>query len=311
MIEVEGLSKHFGHITAVDKISFKVEKGEVVGFLGPNGAGKTTTMRILTGYLPADEGRCKIAGFDVLTESLEVRKHIGYLPEDTPLYQDISVENFLKYVAEIRGISGSEQKSRVNKIIEVCGLEPVVKMDIAELSKGFRQRTGLAQTMIHDPEILIMDEPTSGLDPNQIIEIRELIKKLGREKTVILSTHILSEAEATCGRILIINQGRMIADGSLEEITRSARGVNLHKVKVKGKKEIIESQFKALAGASGYKLIKEENGVLSYEVYAESEADLCEEIFKSAVEAGLILTELYREKRSLEEVFKQLTRGEE
>jgi len=307
MIEVEGLSKRFGAITAVDKISFKVEKGEVVGFLGPNGAGKTTTMRILTGYLPADEGRCTIAGFEVLTESLEVRKHIGYLPEDTPLYQDISVENFLKYVAEIRGISKSEQKSRVNKIIEICGLESVVKMDISELSKGFRQRTGLAQAMIHDPEILIMDEPTSGLDPNQIIEIRELIKRLGKEKTVILSTHILSEAEATCGRVLIINQGKLIADGSLEEITRSARGANLHKVKARGNKEIIESQFKALAGVSSYKLIKEEAGILSYEIYAEPEADLCEEIFKVAVKAGFILTELYRERRSLEKVFTQLT----
>ena len=311
MIEVQGLTKRFGHITAVDNISFKVEKGEVVGFLGPNGAGKSTTMRVLTCFLPADEGRCSIAGFDVLTESMEVRKRIGYLPENTPLYQEMSVEGFLKYIADVRNIPSGEQKSKIDKMIDTCGIESVLKMDISELSKGFRQRVGLAQAMIHDPEILIMDEPTSGLDPNQIIEIRELIKKLGKEKTVILSTHILSEAEATCSRMVIIDKGRLIADGSLAEVSRLATGQNLHKIKARGDKAVIERELKNLPGALEFKLTSEETGVYSYEIIGEANHELCEEIFKAAVRNHFTLAELYHEKRTLEDIFIQLTRGEQ
>ena len=311
MIEVQGLTKRFGHITAVDNISFKVEKGEVVGFLGPNGAGKSTTMRVLTCFLPADEGRCKIAGFDVLTESMEVRKRIGYLPENTPLYEEMSVEGFLRYIANIRNIPSSQQQSKIDKMIETCGIEPVLKMDISELSKGFRQRVGLAQAMIHDPEILIMDEPTSGLDPNQIIEIRELIKKLGKEKTVILSTHILSEAEATCSRMVIIDQGRLIADGSLAEVSRLATGQNVHKIKARGDKAVIERELKNLPGAIEFKLTSEESGLYAYEIIGEANRELCEEIFKTAVRNNFTLSELYHEKRTLEDIFIQLTRGEQ
>jgi ABC-2 type transport system ATP-binding protein len=311
MIEVEGLTKRFGYITAVDNITFKVDKGEVVGFLGPNGAGKSTTMRILTCFLPADQGRCRIAGFDVLTDSMEVRKRIGYLPENTPLYEEMSVEGFLKYIAEVRGIKKDEQKSRIDKMIEICGIEPVLKMDISELSKGYRQRVGLAQAMIHDPEILILDEPTSGLDPNQIIEIRELIKRLGKEKTVILSTHILSEAEATCSRMVIIDRGKLIADGSLSEVSRMASGTNTHRLKARGDRNVIERELQALPGATGFKLVSEEGGFLSYEVYGEANRELGEEIFRSAVRAGFSLAELVRERRTLEDIFIQLTRGEQ
>ena len=310
MIEVEGLTKRFGHITAVDNISFKVEKGEVVGFLGPNGAGKSTTMRVLTCFLPADQGQCKIAGFDVLTESVEVRKRIGYLPENTPLYQEMSVEGFLKYIAQVRGITPENQKQKINDMVSTCGLESVIKMDISELSKGFRQRVGLAQAMIHDPEILIMDEPTSGLDPNQIIEIRELIKKLGKQKTVILSTHILSEAEATCNRMVIIDKGRLIADGSMQEVSRLAAGSNIHRIKARGDKKVIETQLKNLSGATGFKMLAEESGLLSYEIYADANRDLCEDIFKAAVRNNFSLAELFHERRTLEDIFIQLTRGE-
>jgi len=311
MIEVEGLVKKFGHITAVDNISFKVEKGEVVGFLGPNGAGKSTTMRVLTCFLPADQGRCKIAGFDVLTESFEVRKRIGYLPENTPLYEEMSVEGFLKYIAQVRGITAENQKQKINEMVATCGLETVIKMDISELSKGFRQRVGLAQAMIHDPEILIMDEPTSGLDPNQIIEIRELIKKLGKQKTVILSTHILSEAEATCNRMVIIDKGKLIADGSMQEVSRLAAGSNIHRIKARGDRKVIETQLKNLPGATGFKMMAEESGLLSYEIYADANRDLCEDIFKSAVRNNFSLAELFHERRTLEDIFIQLTRGEE
>ena len=309
MIEVQGLTKRFGHITAVDNISFKVEKGEVVGFLGPNGAGKSTTMRVLTCFLPADEGRCTLAGHDTLTESVEVRKHIGYLPESTPLYQEMSVEGFLKYIAEVRGITGADQKRKLDEMISVCGIEAVVKMDISELSKGYRQRVGLAQAMIHDPEILIMDEPTSGLDPNQIIEIRELIKKLGKEKTVILSTHILSEAEATCSRMIIIDRGRIIADGSMDVVSKLATGANIHRIKARGDKNVIEAKLKELPGASGFKLIAEESGLYLYEIYGESNRELCEDIFHLAVRNGFSLAELYHERRTLEDIFIQLTQG--
>jgi len=310
MIEVEGLTKKFGNITAVDNISFKVEKGEVVGFLGPNGAGKTTTMRILTCFLPADSGKCRIAGYDIVNQSVEVRKALGYLPENTPLYQDMSVEGFLKYVAEIRGFKGAEQKNRIEKMIDICGLENVVKMDISELSKGYRQRVGLAQAMIHDPQILILDEPTSGLDPNQIIEIRSLIKNIGKEKTIILSTHILSEAEATCGRVIIIDRGKLIADGSLDKVRALSAGENIHRIKIRGDRAEIENQLKSLPGAKEFKLTAEEKGLFSYEIYAEQDMDLGEEIFRTAVRNNFVLSELYRERRTLEDVFTKLTRGE-
>ena len=212
MIEVKNLTKRYGLTVAVDNVSFDANAGEVLGFLGPNGAGKTTTMRILTCYLSADEGTAKVAGYDVFEESIEVRKRIGYLPESAPLYMDMGVIDYLKFIAQIRHIPKSQRQERIKAVIDTCGLEKVIQKDVGELSRGYRQRLGLAQSLIHDPPILILDEPTSGLDPSQIIEIRNLIKAIGKEKTIIFSTHILPEVSATCSRILIINDGQIVAN---------------------------------------------------------------------------------------------------
>ena len=225
MIEVEHLTKRFGPIVAVDDITFEIRKGEVVGFLGPNAAGKTTTMRLLTCFLPSDSGTARIGGHDIHENPLEIRKQIGYLPENAPLYVDMTVTEYLHFISEIRGIPKESIKSRIDDMIDVCGIKKVIYREIGELSKGFRQRVGLAQTMIHDPDILILDEPTSGLDPNQIVEIRELIKEIGKEKTVILSTHILPEVQATCGRIIIINEGSIAGSGTPEELRSRAEGL--------------------------------------------------------------------------------------
>src|SRR5450432_1087104 len=224
MIEVEGLTKDYGPTRAVDNVSFSVRKGEVLGFLGPNGAGKSTTMKILTCFLSPTEGRAKVAGFDVFDQSLEVRRHIGYLPEDTPIYRDMTVVEFLAFAADMRGMNRSTSPGRIKEIGLRCGLSDVAGKLVGELSKGFRQRLGLAQAILHDPDILILDEPTSGLDPNQIVEIRRLIKELGQEKTVILSTHILPEVQATCTRILIISGGKLVADDTPEALRAREKG---------------------------------------------------------------------------------------
>ena len=309
MIQVEGIVKRFGMVTAVDKVSFSIAKGEVVGFLGPNGAGKTTTMRILTCFLPADEGQAKVAGFDVFEQSLDVRNHIGYLPENAPLYLDMAVDDFLNYVATIRGIKGPDRTKALARISDVCGLSSVMKKQVGELSKGFKQRVGLAQAMIHNPEILILDEPTSGLDPNQIREIRGLIKMLGEEKTVILSTHILSEVEATCGRVIIIDRGKIAADGSMEAIIKRARGQNLHVILVRGEPAKIEAGLKTIADVVSSRLVEKENGLLKYEILAREGVHLGEQIFRMAADHGLSLAELRREKTSLETVFRDLTQA--
>ena len=225
MIEVINLTKRYGPTVAVDNVSFDAKAGEVLGFLGPNGAGKTTTMRILTGYLSADEGTAKVAGYDVFEESIEVRKRIGYLPESAPLYTDMGVIDYLKFIAQIRDIPKSQRSQRIKDVVDTCGLEKMIQKDVGELSKGYRQRLGLAQSLIHDPPILVLDEPTSGLDPSQIIEIRNLIREIGKEKMIIFSTHILPEASATCSRILIINDGQIVANGTPDELAgRGARG---------------------------------------------------------------------------------------
>ncbi len=222
MIEVCEVSKSYGSLQAVSGISFEIERGEVVGFIGPNAAGKSTTMRILTCYIPADSGDARVAGFDVLDESMEVRSRLGYLPEDAPLYPDMRVDAFLNYVASIRDLKGESGRSAVSRVVDICGLAKVYRRQVGELSKGYRQRVGLAQALIHDPDLLILDEPTSGLDPLQIREIRSLIKELGKEKTVILSTHILPEVEVSCNRIILIHKGRIIADAGMEEVIRKA-----------------------------------------------------------------------------------------
>lgn len=224
MIEVTNLSKQFGHKTAVDDLSFSVEKGEVLGFLGPNGAGKSTTMRILTGFLPATAGDVKICGISIADRPEEAKRKIGYLPESAPLYEDMTVIGFLRFCANIRGFSGPAKKKAVDRVIATCFLESVVHQSIDTLSKGYRHRTCLAQSLIHDPEVLILDEPTDGLDPNQKHEVRKLIKKLGKKKTIIFSTHILEEVDASCSRAMIIDQGKLVAEGSPESLREDGKG---------------------------------------------------------------------------------------
>jgi len=219
MIEVEGLTKCYRDFTAIEDITFRVEKGEIVAFLGPNGAGKTTTMRILTGYLPATEGKVAVCGYDVFEEPMEVKKRIGYLPEQPPVYNDMRVTEYLRFVAKIKGVPRRERNEAMDRVIQRCALSDVADRIIGKLSKGYKQRVGLAQAMIHDPEVLILDEPTIGLDPKQIIEIREMIKSLSGGHTVILSTHILQEVSMICQRVLIISQGRIVADDTLENLT--------------------------------------------------------------------------------------------
>jgi ABC-2 type transport system ATP-binding protein len=221
MIEVEGLTKRYGDVTAVENVSFRVNKGEIVGFLGPNGAGKTTTMRIITGYLPATRGTVSVAGFDVFRDGMKAKKKIGYLPEHPPVYTDMSVESYLQFVAKIKGVPRGQRSTAIRGVMERCGIADVRETIIGKLSKGYKQRVGLAQAMVHDPEVLILDEPTIGLDPKQIIEIRQLIKSLAGDHTIILSTHILPEVSMICERVLIIDQGRIVADDTLEKLTAS------------------------------------------------------------------------------------------
>jgi len=312
MIEVDGISKRFGPIVAVDDISFSISRGEILGFLGPNGAGKTTTMRILTGYIFPDTGTARVAGYDIFESPIEVRKHIGYLPENNPLYTDMSVWDYLEFIAQVRDIPKSERRRRIDEVIQICGLESVIYRDIEELSKGYRQRVGLAQCMIHDPDILILDEPTSGLDPNQIVGIRELIKELGKEKTVIISTHILPEVSATCNRVIIIDRGKIVADGSPDELSDMARGKLSIFVSLKAQKEDVEAKLSELPWIESFtEAPSTEEGALRYKITPSDNDGRTEELFKLAVQNGWVITELYREKATLEDVFRQLTTQDE
>ena len=311
MIEVRNLSKKFGNIVAVNGVSFTVNKGEVVGLLGPNGAGKTTTMRIVTCYLPATSGTALVGGFDVFENSLEVRKRVGYLPENAPLYLDMPVLDFLQFISAIRGIPKQETKSRIRKMVEVCGLESAINRDIGELSKGFRQRVGLAQSLIHDPEILILDEPTVGLDPTQIIEIRELIKEIGKEKTVILSSHILPEVSATCNRIIIIHKGEIVGSGTPDEMARSSKKSEIIHITIKGPLEAIQRQLNGIPEVKEFKVASSDDGVNSFEIKSELGVDLSERLFFMVVNNRWVLTELKKEIVNLEEIFLKLTTEEE
>ena len=232
MIQVENLTKYYHTLCAVDQINFEIQKGEILGLLGPNGAGKTTTLRMLTGYLHPSSGDIHVKGYRIDKHTLEIKKILGYLPESAPLYHDMLVFDYLNYVAAIRQIDGSKKSERIRHLADLCGINEVMHQPIGELSKGYKQRVGLAHAMMNDPEVLVLDEPTSGLDPNQIVEIRKIIKAIGKEKTIILSTHILSEAEATCDRIVIISQGKIVADGSAENLKQSTRGKNIMNLSV-------------------------------------------------------------------------------
>jgi ABC-2 type transport system ATP-binding protein len=312
MIEVDGLTKDYGPTRAVDHVSFSVRRGEVLGFLGPNGAGKSTTMKMLTCFLAPTDGRARVAGHDVFDEALEVRRRIGYLPEDTPIYRDMTVREFLEFAAAMRGMDPTRSAERIKEVGLRCGLGEVAGKLVAELSKGFRQRVGLAQAMLHDPDILILDEPTSGLDPNQIVEIRSLIKEIGREKTVILSTHILPEVQATCSRILIISGGRLVADGTPDSLRAREKG-GRYRVVVESNgvaQEAIRDRLASLAGVARCEMIAGEAGAHAFALDAAAAADLRKPIFKAAVDNRWTLLELLRESASLEDVFRNLTQTE-
>ncbi len=306
MITVRGITKRFGDITAVNNISFSIREGEITGLLGPNGAGKTTTLRMLTCYLKPDSGTISIGKYSVEDNPVEVRKTIGYLPESAPVYNDMLVYDYLAYIAEVRGM---DAPGRIAEIGGLCGINDVMHMMIGELSKGYRQRVGLAQSMIHDPDILILDEPTSGLDPNQIIEIRNLIREIGKRKTIILSTHILPEVEATCDRVIIIDRGSIVADDRTESLQAVSGGEKRVLVSVSG------ADYPALAGAlSGIPGVMKVDevpgtGLVSARVTAGSGAEVRPDIFKMAGANGWILYEMTQEQRSLERVFGELTGG--
>jgi ABC-2 type transport system ATP-binding protein len=309
MITVDGLSKSYGAVKALDGVSFEVKQGEILGLLGPNGAGKTTTLKILAAYLWPDAGRAVLKDRDVVEEPDAVRRMIGYLPEYNPLYPDLLVYDYLKYIAEMRGIPAAEREARVKDMVVTCGLRAAVDRRVGELSKGNRQRVGLAQAMIHDPEVLILDEPTAGLDPNQISEIRDLIKHLGASKTVIISSHILSEVEATCDRVVILHQGRVVADGQPKDLqARSAEGSRIRLKLADAPAGEALAALKRLPGVSGAERGEDEgDGIRGYWVQTDPDSDPRPEIFKLAAREGWTLYELHREVVSLENVFKRLT----
>ncbi len=314
MISVERMTKRYDGTLAVDDISFEVKQGEILGFLGPNGAGKTTTMKILTCYMPPTSGDIVIGGRSVLHHSLQIRQRLGYLPEDTPLYNFMPVMEYMRFVAEMRGLSPDLGRKRINEMIEVCGLGDVLQKDIGELSRGYRQRVGLAQALVHDPDLVILDEPTSGLDPNQIAEIRSLIQEFGHQKTLILSTHILTEVQATCDRVIIINRGRLVADGRPDELAGRLQGAQRVRVGFAADGFNADEAISALNAVTGVSKVESEGvegGLHLFALEAEKDADPRLELFRMASEKGMPLAELHMEKSSLEDIFRELTVGAE
>lgn len=309
MIEVKKISKSFGSTKALDEISFSVKKGEILGFLGPNGAGKTTALKIITSFTAQDKGEVKIDNLDTINDSLKTRERIGYLPENVPLYEDMTVYEYLKFVASIRGIEKNEIDGRINEIAESCGLVGMLKKPIEELSKGYRQRVGLAQAIIHNSEVLILDEPTTGLDPNQIVEIRDLIKKIGKERTVIFSTHILSEVSAVCDRIIIINKGKIVGEGTPEELTSKAESEEIFNIKIKGDKDKVLNQLEKIEGVERVKVGDEEGGdVYAYEVVSGKGESVREKISGLIISQGWNILEFNKKQASLEDIFRKLTK---
>ncbi len=311
MIEVEHVSKVYNGRKAVDDVSFRVEKGEILGFLGPNGAGKTTTMRILTCYMPSTEGTARVAGYDVFEESIEVRKRIGYLPENPPLYPEMAVSSYLNFVAKIKGVRSGQRKSQVADVIEKCSLGDVRNRIIGKLSKGYKQRVGLAQALLNNPEVLILDEPTIGLDPKQIHEVRSLIKGLASTHTVILSTHILPEVSMTCNRVVIINKGKVVAMDTPEGLARQLRGAERISLTVDGPLDSVRDKIKEIEGVLNVEASGEPGGsVATYTVECQLDSDLRRVLAATVVNAGWGLLDLRGISMSLEDVFINLTTQE-
>ncbi|GAB2538352.1 gliding motility-associated ABC transporter ATP-binding subunit GldA [Rufibacter soli] len=303
-IEIKDLTKLYGTQAAVDHVSFTVGTGEIVGFLGPNGAGKSTTMKIATCYLPPSSGTVLVNGFDVLEQPKEVRRQVGYLPEHNPLYLDMYVREYLHFVGKLHGLGNNQVKNRTDEMVNLCGLTRESHKKIGALSKGYRQRVGLAQALIHDPQVLILDEPTTGLDPNQIVEIRQLIKEVGQSKTVLFSTHIMQEVSALCDRVLIINQGKLVADSPVAELKNMGR----QETRILAEFESEVHPESALLSLPGVERV-EPAGPLKYRIVAGSQADLRSAIFRMAGEQGWPLVGLQQEENSLEKLFQELTKA--
>ncbi len=307
MISVQNISKNFGALKAVDDVSFEINTGEVVGFLGPNGAGKSTTMRLICGYFPASAGVITVCGHDVAKEPIKAKSNIGYLPESAALYTDMTVVDYLLFMGGMRGLKKNYLKERLKVVVGQCRLIDVLARPIGELSKGFRQRVGLAQALLHDPKILILDEPTVGLDPNQIGEIRALIREIGQNKTILLSTHILPEVEATCSRVIIISGGRVVAEGKPNELGKTI-GANVYQIRLKASASEVENRFARIKSVTHVTVTSKGDGLCSLEASFDEARDVSEDIFDLAVSESWKILGLAKKQESLEDVFKNLTR---
>jgi len=307
MIEAKGLTMHYGPVRALDDVSFQVKQGEIVGLLGPNGAGKSTTMKILTTYLYPTAGQAVVGGINVQEEPLKARRIIGYLPEILPLYQDMEVKEYLDFVGRARGLSGGKLKERMSSVVASCGLEPMFRKVVRELSKGFKQRTALAQALIHDPDVIILDEPTSGLDPHQILGIRELIGHLAAEKTVILSTHILQEVEAMADRIVIINQGQIVGDGTIEELRERAKDMERMAITVEGTAAEVRKHLSTVSGVQDVQFIREQEGCVSFMLYSRPGNGVWRSLNQLVQAQRWNIRHLAEKPLSLEETFLVLT----
>ena len=310
MIEVQHLTKRYGRLTAVEDVSFRVERGEILGFLGPNGAGKTTTMRILTGYMPATEGKAIVAGFDVFEQPIEAKRRTGYLPETPPLYPDTTVAEYLSFVAKIKGVPAADRRSRIQHVMERTRITDMADRQCAKLSKGYRQRVGLAQSIIHNPDVLILDEPTAGLDPKQIIETRQLIKELAGDHTIILSTHILPEVSQTCQRVVIINKGRVVAVDTPDNLTARLRGSETMYLQVDASGADPAPALRRVAGVTRVIEADRRERAVGFEVESQRGHDVRRELARAVVTGGWGLLELRPTRMSLEEIFLSLTTEE-
>ena len=310
MIEVQHLTKRYGRVTAVEDVSFRVERGEILGFLGPNGAGKTTTMRILTGFMPATDGKAIVAGFDVFDQPIEAKRRTGYLPETPPLYPDMSVIEYLTFVAKIKGVPAADRAQRVKAIMDRTRVTDMADRLCSKLSKGYRQRVGLGQALIHNPDVLILDEPTAGLDPKQIIETRELIKELGGDHTIILSTHILPEVSQTCERVVIINKGHVVAVDTPANLTARLRGSETMYVQVDSRGADVSGALSHIVGVTRVVESDRRDGSAGYEVESERGRDVRRDLARTVVTNGWGLLELRPMRMSLEEIFLSLTTDE-
>ncbi len=311
MITVENLTKRYPNKTAIDGVSFNVKKGEILGFLGPNGAGKTTTMRIITGYMPATEGTVRVDNFDVFEKPLDVRRRIGYLPENPPLYPDMAIAGYLRFVAKIKGVPKSSLDDEVARVMEKVNITDVKDRIIAKLSKGYKQRVGIAQALLNDPPVLILDEPTIGLDPKQIHEVRELIKELAGSHTVVLSTHILPEVEQTCHRVIIIERGKIIAVDTPQNLRFQLKGVERVSMEIAGPAAEVVSRLKAMPGVLEVRVVDETDGRCRFQVEGELKKDIRSDLARAVVESGWGLLELQSETMSLEDIFLKLTTAED